>query len=186
LGKTNFGNRNMPSSKNKTRINEELRGKEFRVISPTGEMLGVLSKLAALRKAEEFGLDLVEISPNANPPVCKIIDFGKYQYELAKKDKMQRKNQQQQQLKELRFKPGTEKHDFDFKTKHARGFLEAGNKVKASVMFRGREITHKEYGRDLLERFVKELEDVSKIDVDIKMEGRNMMVLLSPIKPQKK
>lgn len=186
MGKTNFGNRNMPSSKNKTRINEELRGKEFRVISPTGEMLGVLSKLAALRKAEEFGLDLVEISPNANPPVCKIIDFGKYQYEQAKKDKMQRKNQQQQQLKELRFKPGTEKHDFDFKTKHARGFLEAGNKVKASVMFRGREITHKEYGRELLERFVKELEDVSKIDVDIKMEGRNMMVLLSPIKTQKK
>jgi translation initiation factor IF-3 len=176
----------MQGAKNKTRINEELRGKEFRVISPTGEMIGILSKAEALRKAEEFGLDLVEISPNANPPVCKIIDFGKYQYELAKKDKIQRKNQQQQQLKELRFKPRTEKHDFDFKTKHARGFLESGNKVKATVMFRGREITHKEYGRDILERFVEELKDVSKIDVEIKMEGRNMTVLLSPIKTQKK
>lgn len=186
MSNPNFGNRNTQGAKNKTRINEELRGKEFRVISPTGEMIGILSKGEALRKAEEFGLDLVEISPNANPPVCKIIDFGKYQYELSKKDKLQRKNQQQQQLKELRFKPRTEKHDFDFKTKHARGFLESGNKVKASVMFRGREITHKEFGEDLLKRFVEELKDVSKVDVDIKMEGRNMTVLLSPLKAQKK
>jgi translation initiation factor IF-3 len=186
LSRPNFGRRNMPNNKNKTKVNEELRGKEFRVISPTGEMLGILTKVAAIKKAEEFGLDLVEISPNAKPPVVKIIDYGKYQYEQAKKDKMQRKNQQQQQLKELRFKPGTEKHDFDFKTKHARGFLESGNKVKATVMFRGREITHKEFGREMLEKFIEELSDISKVDVDIKMEGRNMMVLLSPIKQAKK
>lgn len=174
------------SSKSKHRVNEEIRGKEFRVISPDGELLGVMDKRAALARADEFELDLVEIAANANPPVLKIIDYGKFQYEQAKKEKLQKKNAQQQQLKEIRFKPTTEKHDLDFKTKHARGFLESGNKVKATVMFRGRELTHKEFGEELLETFIEELKDVSKVDVPIKMEGRNMIVILSPGKGSSK
>lgn len=169
----------------KHRINDEITAKEVRVLNPDGEMIGVLSISAALTRANDYGFDLVEISPNAKPPVCKIIDYGKFAYELAKKDKLQKKNQQQQQMKEIRFKPRTDTHDFDFKTKHAREFLESGNKVKATVMFRGREITHKEYGEEMLQRFVAALEDVSKIDLPIKMEGRNMIVILSPVKSKK-
>lgn len=166
--------------KDKTRVNHAISGREFRVISPDGDMLGVMTKKDALKRADDYQLDLVEIAPNAKPPVVKIIDYGKYQYEQAKKEKLQRKNQQQQQLKELRFKPRTEAHDFNFKTRHAREFIESGNKVKATVMFRGREITHKEFGREMLEKFIEELSDIAKVDVPIKMEGRNMMVIVSP------
>lgn len=169
-----------PQKKHKT--NHEIRGKEFRVIDPTGEMIGVLSKGQAIAKANEFGMDLIEIAPKAKPPVCKIMDYGKYIYEQQKKEKMQKKNQQKQQLKEIRFKPRTDTHDFEFKTNHAREFLKQGNKVKGTVMFRGREITHKEIGADMLDKFIEALQDVGKVDNPVRMEGRNMSIILSPSK----
>lgn len=170
----------------KTRTNNEIRAKEVRVVDAEGKMLGVMTSAEALRRAEAAELDLVEIAPQAKPPVCKIIDFGKYTYELQKKEKLQKKNQLQQQMKEIRFKWRTDTHDFNFKTRHAREFLEQGNKVKGSVMFRGREITHQDIGRELLEKFIAELEDVSKVDSNLKMEGRNMVVILAPAKGKKK
>jgi translation initiation factor IF-3 len=174
-----------PEPQRKTRINGEIRSKEVRVINPDGDMIGIMDSKDAVRRAEQYEMDLVEISPNAKPPVCKIIDYGKYAYEQQKREKMQRKNQKQQEMKELRFKPRTDTHDFNFKVKHAREFLEDGNKVKANVMFRGREITHKEFGRDMLEKFIEELKDISKIDSPIRQEGRNMNVILSPDKTKK-
>lgn len=178
----NAGPRGKKQSTRKHRINDEIRAKEVRLISPDGEMLGLVHPKKALRKAEDYELDLVEIAPQAKPPVCKIIDYGKFQYEQQKKEKAQKKNQQQQQLKEIRFKWRTDTHDFNFKTKHARNFLESGNKVKASIMFRGREITHKEIGRELLTKFVEELSDIAKVDSPLKFEGKNLSVIMSPDK----
>ena len=132
--------------------------------------------------ARQRNLDLVEIAPNANPPVCKIIDYGKYRYEQQKKEKEARKKQHTVTLKEIRFRPHTDKHDFDFKTKHAREFLSQGHKVKAWVQFRGRDIIYKDQGSKLLQRFFDALEDVAKIDQAPKMEGRRMTILLSPLK----
>lgn len=168
------------------RINHEIRIPEIRVVDSEGNMLGVMPTREALRMAEEKEMDLVEIAPQAKPPVCKIIDFGKFTYEIQKKEKLAKKNQQQQLMKEIRFKWRTDTHDFNFKTRHARDFLNEGNKVKASVMFRGREITHQEIGKELLERFVLELQDVAKIDSPIRMEGRNLSVIMSPQKSKKK
>jgi len=170
----------------KHRINDEIRIKEVRLIDSEGEMVGVVSTAEALARAEALEMDLVEIAPQATPPVCKIIDYGKFTYELQKKEKLAKKNQLQQQMKEIRFKWRTDTHDFNFKTRHAREFLNEGNKVKATVMFRGREITHKEIGRELLEKFVEELVDVAKIDSPIRLEGRNYSVMLSPDKTKKK
>lgn len=127
-------------------------------------------------------MDLVEIAPTANPPVCKIIDYGKYRYEQQKKEKEQRKKSQNVQLKEVRFRPHTDNHDFEFKTRHARGFLEDGNKVKAWVQFRGRDIIYKDQGMDLLRRFIEELQDIAKIDQPPRMEGRRMTTILAPDK----
>jgi len=174
-----------PKDNKKHKINREIKGNEFRVIDPDGNMLGVLSRAEAVRRAEDYELDLIEISPKAVPPVVRIMDYGKFSYELQKKEKIQKKNQVQQQMKEIRFKSRTDTHDFNFKTKHAREFLEDGNKVKASVMFRGREITHKDIGQEMLEKFVLALEDVGKVDNPPRMEGRNMTVILAPIKTKK-
>ena len=168
------------------KINFEIKSPQLRVIDEQGNMLGIMSRNEAMKLAEQRELDLVEIAPQANPPVCKIIDYGKFSYELAKKEKLQKKNQQQQQMKEIRFKWRTDTHDFNFKTRHAREFLLDGNKVKGSVMFRGREITHTDVGKELLEKFVEELKDVAKIDSPIKMEGKNMSVILAPDKQKKK
>ncbi len=165
-----------------TRVNNQITAKEVRVVDEDGAMLGVMPPRQGMRIAEERELDLVEIAPKAKPPVCKIIDYGKYQYELQKKEKHQRKQQQQQQMKEIRFKWRTDTHDFNFKTRHAEKFLLDGNKVKASVMFRGREITHKEIGRELLERFVEKLIDIAHVDQMIRSEGKFMSVILSPDK----
>jgi len=165
-----------------TRVNHQINAKEVRIVDEDGNMLGVMPPRQAMRLAEERELDLVEIAPKAKPPVCKIIDYGKYQYELQKKEKHQRKQQQQQQMKEIRFKWRTDTHDFNFKTRHAEKFLLDGNKVKASVMFRGREITHKEIGRELLVRFVEKLSDIAHVDQMIRSEGKFMSVILSPDK----
>ena len=174
------------SKGNRTRINDAITAKEVRVVDEDGKMLGVMNLNKALFLAEEKKLDLIEIAPTAKPPVCRIMDYGKYQYEQQKKEKHQRKKQQQQQMKEIRFKWRTATHDFNFKVRHARKFIEEGNKVKATVMFRGREITHQEVGRELLDRFVEALEDIAKVDQKISSEGRFMSVIMAPDKSKKK
>ena len=153
----------------------------MRVVDPDGEH-DIYPIDEALRKAEDFQLDLVEIAPGANPPVCKIIDYGKYRYKKQKQLKEQRKKSQSMQLKEVRFRPRTDTHDFNFKTDHARDFLNNGNKVKAYVQFRGRDIIYKDQGMDLLRRFIEELQEIAKIDQPPKMEGRRMITILAPDK----
>ncbi len=144
-----------------------------------------MSPAAAIAMAREREADLVEIVPTATPPVCKIINFGKFKYELAKKDKIQKKHQHVSLLKELRFHPNTDVHDFEFKTRHARKFLSDGHKVKATVVFKGREITYKEKGEALLGRLVEQLNDVCKVDQAAHMEGRSMIMILSPERKKK-
>lgn len=135
--------------------------------------------------ARERDADLVEIVPGANPPVCKIINFGKFKYEIAKKDKIQKKHQHVSLLKELRFHPNTDVHDFDFKVRHARKFLGDGHKVKAAVLFKGREITYKEKGEVLLGRLAERLTDVAKVDQPAKLEGRSMIMIFAPDRKKK-
>ena len=162
-----------------TRINDRIRSPKVRLIGLDGEQVGVIPVREALERAQQDGLDLVEVSPNANPPVCKIMDYGKYKYEQSKKEKIARKRQQTITLKEIRLRPKIEGHDFDTKVRHARKFLEAGDKVKATVIFRGREMAHMEFGRNLLKKLEEELEDVAKIEKATHVEGRNMVLLLS-------
>lgn len=145
-----------------------------------------MSVREALKHSAERELDLVEIAPQAKPPVCKIIDFGKFQYEQQKREKLQKKKQHVTVLKEIRFHPNTDTHDFDFKTRHAIGFIEDGNKVKASVIFKGRELAYKEQGSKLLEKFIEQLDDISKVEQPIKFEGRTMSVIVTPEKKNKK
>jgi translation initiation factor IF-3 len=151
-----------------------------RVIDTEGKQLGVFLIKDARRLASERGKDLVEIAPQAKPPVCKIIDFGKFRYEIQKKEKIQKKNQQISVLKEIRFHPNTDVHDFDFKARHAINFLEEGNKVKATVVFKGREMAYAEQGENLLRRFLDRVQDVAKVEVEPKMEGRNMSLIVVP------
>ena len=136
----------------------------------------------ALQIAEQFKKDLVEVAPNANPPVCKVIDFGKFMYEKKKKEKEAKKKQHTIQVKELRFRPTTDDHDLEFKTRHAREFLEGGDKVKATVQFRGRDMLYTEQGEELLKNLAEELSDISKIESRPTMEGRRMIMVLSPSK----
>ena len=151
------------------------------MVDPKGNH-GIYPTEVALQMADEQDLDLVEISPHADPPVVKIMDYGKYKYEQQKKEKEARKKQHTVELKEIRFRPHTDTHDFNFKTKHAKGFLESGHKVKAYVQFRGRDIIYKDHGMEVLARFITELEDLAKIDQAPKMEGRRMTTILSPHK----
>jgi translation initiation factor IF-3 len=139
-----------------------------------------------MKIAAERNLDLVEIAPQAKPPVCKIIDFGKFKYEQQKRDKLQRKNQQVSLLKEIRLHPNTDVHDFDFKVKHAINFLEEGNKVKAVVLFKGREMAYTELGEELLKKFIEQTQDYAKVESPLKLEGRNMNVILAPAKVKSK
>ena len=148
--------------------------------------LGVLTPQEAIKLAQARGLDLIEIVPNAAPPVCKIMDFGKFKYEQTKKDKLQRKHQHVTQLKELRFHPNTDVHDFEFKVRHAKNFLEEGHKVKATVVFKGREITYKEHGEDVLKRLAEQLVEFAKVDQVAKLEGRSMAMIFAPDKSGKK
>lgn len=167
-------------------MNREIRAPRVRVVDEHGEQIGLMSSREALQLAQERELDLVEIAPQATPPVCKIIDYGKFKYEQQKRDKTQRKHQHQQQLKEVRLHPRTDDHDVDFKTRHAREFLNEGHKVKFTVVFRGREITHQDIGRTLLDRIIQALAEDAKIDQAIKMEGRNMSMTLAPDATKKK
>lgn len=156
------------------------------MIDQHGGQLGVMTPQAAIALAREREADLVEIVPNAQPPVCKIINFGKFKYELAKKDKIQKKHQHVSLLKELRFHPNTDTHDFDFKARHARQFLADGHKVKATVVFKGREITYKHKGEDILGRLLERIADVCKVDQTAHMEGRSMIMILAPDKKKPK
>lgn len=139
-----------------------------------------------MQVAQQRGLDLVEIVPNADPPVCKIIDFGKFKYELSKKEKIQRKRQHTTQMKEIRFHPNTDVHDFEFKARHARQFIEDGHKVKATVIFKGREITYQDQGKNLLGKLAERLEDVARVDQPAHMEGRYMIMFFVPDRSKKK
>ena len=150
------------------------------MIDDNGAQLGVMTPREAITIAQQKGRDLIEVVPNALPPVCKIMDFGKYKYELQKKEKLQKKHQHVSLVKELRFHPNTDVHDFEFKAKHALQFIADGHKVKATVIFKGREITYKEHGESLLNRLTEHLVAVAKIDQPLHMEGRNMIVLYVP------
>ncbi|MCL4551808.1 MAG: translation initiation factor IF-3 [Bacteroidetes bacterium] len=158
----------------------------MRLIGPNGEQLGVVSVKEALKKAEEAQMDLVEIAPQATPPVCKVIDYGKFAYEQQKREKLQKKKQQVSVLKEIRLHPNTDTHDFDFKARHAVNFIEDGDKVKVSVIFKGRELAYTEIGEALLRRFIERLEDVAKVEQEPKFEGRAMHTILAPQKGKKK
>jgi len=148
------------------------------VISTDGNQIGIIKISEANKLAMEAGLDLVEIVPNADPPVCKIIDFGKYKYELSKKDKIQKKKQHVIHVKEIRLSPKIEQHDIVFKIKHARSFLEHGDKVKFNILFKGRQIAHKEFGDQLMEKIIEELSDIAKIESPPQFEGRNLVTVL--------
>jgi len=162
------------------RINHRIRVPEIRVIADEGEQLGVLPTHEALRIAEERGLDLVEISPRAFPPVCRIMDYGKYKYEEAKKKQQARKRASTVETKEIKFRPKTEEHDMAFKVKHIRRFLEEGNKVRLAVVFRGREITHPKTGMNVLDRVVELCNDIATVEATPNMEGRRMIMVIAP------
>ncbi len=165
------------------RLNERIRAREIRVIDADGGQLGVMTPELALRIAQEKGFDLVEISPDAIPPVCKILDYGKFKYEQKKKANDAKKRQVVVALKEVKFRVKIEDHDFEFKVRNLRHFLEDGNKGKITIMFRGREITHPELGRQILERVKVKIADLAVIEMEPRLEGRNMIMLVAP-KPQ--
>jgi len=150
-----------------------------RVVTDDGDQVGVISTSDAIEMAQNRGLDLVEVAPEASPPVCKIMDYGKYKYKQSKKEKDAKKKQHVIQVKEIRMRPKIEEHDFNFKTNHARKFLEKGNKVKATVLFRGRELSYKDAARDLLAKMAEELDDIAKIEREAQMEGRMMIMYLT-------
>jgi translation initiation factor IF-3 len=162
------------------RINHRIRVPEVRVIGPDGGMLGVMTTDEARRVAQEMGLDLVEVNPKAEPPVCKLLDFGKYKYEEKKKAREAKRKQTNVDIKEIKFRPKTDQHDFAFKVRAARRFLESGNKVKFTVRFRGREITHPEKAQEQLDHVVRDCEDLANVEVRPIMEGRTMTLLVSP------
>ena len=162
------------------RVNERIRISPIRVVDEDGEMLGVMETDRARALAREKGLDLVEVAATSRPPVCRIMDFGKYKYEQNKKDRKAKSRQHQQQLKEVKLRPKIEKHDFDVKMRNARRFLTERHKVKVTMNFRGREVTHSEIGREVLRKLAAELDDIAVIESHPRMEGRFMLMLLAP------
>jgi translation initiation factor IF-3 len=171
----------LPIAKDTTIINDKIRSNEVRLIAQDGDQLGVKSTKEALEMAERVNLDLVLVAPKAKPPVARIMDYGKYKYEQQKKEKEARKKQKVINVKEIRLSPTIEEHDFNTKLNHARKFLSKEDKVKVSIRFRGRAITHKEIGQKVLEDFAKECQDVATVEQKPKMEGRSMFLMLAPI-----
>lgn len=163
-------------------LNENITYPQIRVIDQDGEQLGILTSAEALAKAQAVGLDLVEVSPNAEPPVCRIMDFGKFRFENSKQKQGAKKKQKKMQVKEIKFRPRTEIGDYNVKLKMIRKFLENGDKTKVTMRFRGREFAHQDLGMDLLKRVVADLEDVSIVESMPNMEGRQMVMLLGPKK----
>jgi translation initiation factor IF-3 len=164
----------------RVRVNRQIRISPVRVVTAEGEQLGVLSVEEALAAAQERGLDLVEVAPTARPPVVKIMDYGKFKFEEAKAARAAKKKQHVIHLKEVKYRPGIDDHDFDFKTRHAREFLGDGNKVKVTMMFHGRQMAHPELGRAVLDRVAADLEDICKVEQPAKQDGRNMIMVLAP------
>ena len=164
------------------RVNDRIRSPEIRLIGADGENVGVVSPARGMDLADEAGLDLVEISPNATPPVCKIMDFGKFKYEQQKRESEARKKQKVIEVKEVKFRPNTDTHDYDVKMRNVFKFLENGDKVKVTLRFRGREMAHQELGRDLLHRVADDIAEIGKVDNMPKMEGRQMIMIISPSK----
>lgn len=162
------------------RVNDRITAKEIRLIGAEGENLGVVTPSKAMDLADDAGLDLVEISPNAEPPVCKIMDFGKYKYETQKREAEARKNQKVIDIKEIKFRPGTDSHDYDVKMRNVMKFLENGDKVKITLRFRGREMAHQQLGAQLLKRVAEDVAEVAKVENMPKMEGRQMIMMIAP------
>lgn len=167
-------------SKQEQQINEEIRDKEIRVISDDGEQLGIMSAAEALKIAESRNLDLVKIAPMAKPPVCKVMDYGKFRFEKAKKEKEAKKNQKTIEIKEIRLSLNIDTHDFDTKINHAKKFISQGNKVKVSIRFRGREMAHPELGQVIMNRCAEACADCASVEKPAKLEGRQMLMFLAP------
>nr|WP_255201401.1 translation initiation factor IF-3 [Staphylococcus chromogenes] len=168
-------------AKDQTQVNEKIRARELRLIGQNGDQIGVKTKNEALEMADRLGLDVVVVAPNAKPPVARIMDYGKYKFEQQKKEKEMKKKQKIINVKEVRLSPTIEEHDFNTKLKNGRKFLSKGDKVKVSIRFRGRAITHKEIGQRVLEKFADECKDVATVEQKPKMEGRQMFLMLAPI-----
>ena len=163
-------------------INENIKAKQVRLIDADNENRGIVSIKEALAIAEEYGLDLIEISPQANPPVCKVLDYGKFRYEQQKKKNEAKKNQKVVEIKELKLRPVIETHDYEVKMKQAKKFLEQGNKVKFTMRFKGRELSANDMGKQIMSQIIEDLEGCAKVDSEMKLEGRQMMMILSPLK----
>ena len=174
----------LPISKQELQINEAIRDKELRVIAADGTQLGIMSAADAQRIADEKNMDLVKIAPQATPPVCKIMDYGKYRFEQAKREKEARKNQHTVEVKEIKLSLNIDTHDFETKLKNALRFFQHGDKVKVSIRFRGREMGHSEYGYDLMKRFAEACAEAATVERQPKLEGRQMLMFLAP-KPAK-
>ena len=171
---------NRAAISNRIKVNQNIRAKEVRVIDPEGNQVGVIPTYRALATAADYGLDLVEISPNANPPVCKIMDYGRYKYEQTKKKQEAKKKQTIFQLKEIKVRPKTGEHDLMVKIGHIKKFIEKKDKVKVTVIFRGREITLSELGRKVLEQIVEKTDDIAVVEQNPKFEGRTLVMVLAP------
>ena len=173
-----FHRRNKPQG---PRFNQRIRALDVQVIGSDGSNLGTMPLNKAIDLAKKEELDLIEISPNANPPVCKIMDMGKYKYDLQKKANLAKKKQKIVSLKEIKLRPGTESHDYNFKIKNARKFITKGDKVKFTVRFKGREMQHTNLGKDLMNRIIEETKDVAKVESEPTFEGRQMVMIIQPI-----
>ncbi|RUM89325.1 MAG: translation initiation factor IF-3 [Thermodesulfatator sp.] len=168
--------------KRRYRVNQQIRAREVRLVGPDGKQIGIVSLREALARAEEYGLDLVEVAPQADPPVCKIMDYGQFLYQEAKKAKEAKKRQTQVELKEIKVRPKTEEHDLQTKIRHIRRFLEERNKVKIRVFFRGREIVHPELAYQVLQKIQEAVKDLGQVEMKPRMEGRQMIMILAPLK----
>jgi translation initiation factor IF-3 len=164
------------------RVNEKISSPKVRLVDESGEMVGVVSQKEALERAYKAGLDLVEVSPNADPPVCKILDYGKYKFEEQKRRAEIRKKQKIIEIKEIQLRPGIDTHDFDVKMRSARKFIGEGDKLKVTLRFRGRELSHQQLGMDVLERVKENLQDVAKVEQHPKLEGKRMIMVMGPAK----
>ncbi len=163
------------------RRNEQIRAREVRLIGAEGEQLGIISRNDAIALAKEKGLDLVEVAATADPPVCRVMDYGKYKYEQQKKKQEAKKRQTVVQIKEIKVRPKTDDHDYDTKVRHIRRFIEEGDRCKVTVFFRGREIVHKDRGQSILDRIVEDTKDIAKMDQEARAEGRTLFMMLAPL-----
>jgi translation initiation factor IF-3 len=162
------------------RVNEKIFARTVRLIGPNGEQLGIFPRDLALRKADEFGLDLVEVAPQADPPVCRIMDFAKYKYEQEKREREMRKHQKHSQLKEIRISPRIDNHDYEVKLKHIKEFLEKKHKVRIRMLFKGREISHKEIGKKLIEKLINDVDKIGRVDREPHLMGKSLVLVLAP------